>query len=160
MLALRKHSHALLRVHQNNTKSDPGAPAVWVAFSMLWMFALPQYSQHPKSYKIASKVILNLMMHLVSLSMVWMIALPSHSRYSQSLRTTSTRILELVMSLEALIIPVGYQLHISERVDPAPTIGKLTPIEFMVCLDAISNVLDACSAKAFSLPKVYSNLMM
>ena len=31
---------------------------------MVWMRALPQYSQHSKSYKIASEVVLELMMRL------------------------------------------------------------------------------------------------
>ena len=56
---------SLLEVYQNNIQRDPGAHDVtWMTFSMVWMRALPQYSQHSKSYKIASEVVLELMMRL------------------------------------------------------------------------------------------------
>ena len=53
VLARRKHS------------SGPRArDVICMTFSMVWMLALPSFSQHSKNYKIASKMALELGMHL------------------------------------------------------------------------------------------------
>ena len=43
---------ARIKGYQNNIRSDPGTrDVIWMPFSMVWMLALPQYSQHSKKYK-------------------------------------------------------------------------------------------------------------
>ena len=63
MLALRKHFQ-YSKSNKNNIKSDPGAhDVIWMTFPMVCMLALSQYSQHSINYKIAPKMMLELMMH-------------------------------------------------------------------------------------------------
>ena len=64
MLPCSVKAFSLVTVYSNIIKSDPGPDdVIWMTFSVVWMFDLPQYSQHSEVYT-ASKVILEVMLHL------------------------------------------------------------------------------------------------